>query len=178
MMNTKAPLLLFSFLGVMVFCIVISVVIAIKNPIKEDNSYFSSKKQIDTDINLIIKEQREFSKLGALYLGCDETPRLIKENKLKFPYLQKRDDVLKLKSLGEHRLFLVWKGQKIEKLTIALYLEKINSNFKIALGEISSEMPKALPKLDAGRYKAIFDTAYLREGEMRRVFFEKELFIF
>lgn len=176
-MNTKAPLLLFGFLGVMVFCIIASVMLAIKNPVKEDDSYFSSKRQIDEEINLILKEQKEFSKLGNFYLGCDHFPRLIKQNELRFPYLQKRDDVLKLKSSKQQHLFLAFEGRKPNDLSISLYLEKINSfDPKISLGKIDIGIPKSLPKLNAGRYKAIFEVTYLREGEKRRIFFEKELF--
>lgn len=181
MKKTRAPLFLFGFLGLMVCCIIASVAIAVKNPINEDHSYFSSKKQIDEEINSIIQEQNWFLSGCELYLGVDEPANFSSQSRLIPPYFQSPtySYVLRLSSKEEHRLFLGLKGKEPKDLSIFLYLERINaSEPKISLGAIDPhQVPKTLPHLESGRYKAIFEVNYLRNAEAKRIFFEREIFI-
>lgn len=182
MKKTQAPLLLFGFLGLMVCCIVASVVIALKNPVYEDDSYFSSKKQIDEEINLIIQEQNWFLSNCELYLGVDGDAEFVASSKLIPPYLKSStySPISKLSSKESHRLFLGLKGKEPQDLSILLYLEKINSSqSRILLGKISPyQVPIRLPELEMGRYKLIFEVNYLRNAGQKRIFFEREIFIF
>lgn len=182
MKKTKAPLYLFGFLGLMVCCIIASVAIAVKNPINEDDSYFSSKKLIDEQINSIIQEQNWFLARCGLYLGIDEPAKFLSQFKLIPPYLQSptRTYISRLSSKETHHLFLGLEGEEPKDLAIFLYLEKINSSApKILLGKIDPHQASIrLPLLEAGRYKAVFEVQYSRNEEQRRIFFERELFIF
>lgn len=182
MKKTKAPLFLFGFLGLMVCCIIASVIIALKNPVYEDDSYFSSKKQIDEEINSIIQEQNWFLSNCDLYLGIDGNAKFIPSSKLTPPYLQSPtySPISRLSSKEPHRIFLGLKGKEPQDLSILFYLEKINSSqSRILLGEISPyQVPIELPDLQIGRYKAIFEVNYLRNAEQKRIFFEREIFVF
>lgn len=182
MKKTRAPLFLFGFLGLMVCCIIASVAIAVKNPVNEDDSYFSSKKHIDEEINSIIQEQNWFLSSCELYLNADEPAKFLSSFKLTPPYLQSPtySPILRLSSKETHHLFLGLKGKEPKDLVISLYLEKINSSMpKILLGRIDPhQAPIVLPHLKSGRYKAIFEVHYLRNAEEKRIFFEREIFIF
>lgn len=182
MRKTKAPLYLFGFLGLMVCCIIVSVAIAVKNPVNEDDSYFSSKKLIDEQINSIIQEQNWFLARCELYLGIDEPARFLSQFKLIPPYLQSPTYAYtsRLSSKEAHHLFLGLKGEEPRELAIFLYLERINSSApKILLGKIDPhQVPTTLPYLEVGRYKAVFEVQYLRNEEQKRIFFEREIFIF
>ena len=70
------PIGIFGFLFLMVCAVIATVVISIKNPIKEDDSYFSSKKIIDENINEIIKDQNRFTQKYSLYLGVNKSPQV------------------------------------------------------------------------------------------------------
>lgn len=181
MKKTKAPFYLFGFLGLMVCCIIASVAIAVKNPVNEDDSYFSSKRQIDEEINSIIQEQNWFLARCELYLGLDEPTKFSSQSKLIPPYLQSPtySPILRLSSKESHHLFLGLKGEMPKDLAIFLYLERINSSAsKIPLGKISPhQTPIALPHLESGRYKAIFEVNYSKNAEEKRIFFERELFV-
>lgn len=180
MKMTKAPLYLFAFLGVMVCCIIASVIIALKNPVYEDDSYFASKKQVDEEINAILQEQNQFLKTCELYLAIDEPASFLSASKLIPPYLQSStySHALRIDSQMKHRLFLAIKGEAPRDLSIQLYLERINSSdARISLGDIEPQSPKILPHLSLGRYKAIFEVSYSREEKKRKVFFEKEIFV-
>lgn len=176
-MKTKAPFYLFCFLGIIVCCIVISVVFAIKNPAKEDTSYLSSKKWVDQEINQMIRDYREFSKKGILYLRLDQA--ISSEHyRLTPPYLQDRNQTLELSLQKKNKFYLAFGGEIPDDFVALLYLERINSSEEIqSLGKIDLGIAKPIPNLQAGRYKAIFEIFYKENNLKKRMIVEKEFII-
>lgn len=178
MKNTRAPLLLFGFLGILVCCIVISIVIALKNPVIDDDSYFSSKKQVDYKINAILKEQRWFLENHKLYLdfGNQRNARL----ELLPPYFQtKIRDAIKIEKSKEYDLELVSQGKLPDQFQAHLYLERINyPQPRIDLGDFSQSDSKKLMIEHKGRYKTLLVVTYERNKETKKIFFEGEIFVF
>lgn len=181
-MNKKgSPLALFVFLAVMVCFIVASVVISLKNPVYEDQSYFSSKRQVDEQINAILQEQNWFLANCDLYLGVDEPASFQSKSKLIPPYLHSPTySIVSRIPKGTHRLFLGLQGKAPDGLNVLLYVEKINApHSKALVGQMAINGDSILlPDLDIGRYKAIFEVSYLRDAEQKRIFFEREIFVF
>ncbi|MCE3047059.1 hypothetical protein [Helicobacter kayseriensis] len=176
MKNTKAPLLLFGFLGILVCCIVISIVIALKNPAIDDDSYFSSKKQVDYEINAILKEQRWFLKNCQIYLDFENEKNARLE--LLPPYFQtKTRDAVKIEKAKEYNLRLITQGQLPDQFQAHLYLERINyQQPRIDLGDFSQSDSKKLMIEHKGRYKTLLVVTYERNKEMKKIFFEGEIF--
>lgn len=179
------PLGIFSFLGVMVFLIIVSIYIALKNPEQEDDSYFSSKKEIDSNINQIIKDQNHFLKKYQLYLGINKFPQVNGYAKLFPPYLAQAkaqaQQTLYLDSQKDNHLYVKALCQEPKDLSIFLYMEKINARQeKIRIGEMLYEngyfASSAFSHLKKGRYKAIFEVSYQEDGKKKKIFFEREVF--
>lgn len=179
------PLGIFAFLGVMVCSIILSVYIALKNPAQEDDTYFSSKKEIDSNINQIIKDQNRFSKEYQLYLGINKFPQVNGYAKLFPPYLaqakSQTQQTLYLDATKDNHLYVKALCKEPQDLSISLYMEKINAKQeKIELGEMHYEngyfASNSFSNLQKGRYKAIFEVSYQEDGKKKKIFFEREVF--
>lgn len=179
------PLGIFVFLGVMVCMIIASVVIAIKHPTKEDDTYFSSKREVDSNINQIIKDQNRFSKEYQLYLGINKFPQVNGYAKLFPPYLAKAksqtQQSLYLDAQKDNHLYVKALCKQPQNLSIFLYMEKINSKQeKVEIGKMHYEngyfASNAFSNLQKGRYKAIFEVSYQEDGKDKKIFFEREVF--
>lgn len=138
------PIGIFVFLGIMVCAVIATVVIAIKNPVREDDSYLSSKKEIDNNINQIIKDQNRFSKEYQLYLGINKFPQVNGYAKLFPPYLaqakSQTQQSLYLDSNKDNHLYVKALCKEPQELSIFLYMEKINAKQeKIEIGEMHYE---------------------------------------
>lgn len=165
--------------------IVASVMIAIKNPAKEDNAYFSSKREVDSNINQIIKDQNRFSKEYQLYLGINKFPQVNGYAKLFPPYLAKAKSQIQqslyLDTQKDNHLYVKALCKQPQKLSIFLYMEKINSKQeKVEIGKMQYEngyfASNAFSNLQKGRYKAIFEVSYQEDGKDKKIFFEREVF--
>lgn len=172
MKKTKAPFILFGFLGILVSCIVISIVIALKNPIMEDRTYFTSKKELDSQVNDLLKEQKWFLQHHKVFLKLNQ-----KTIELIPPYLKKpNDQSLGLKASQTHAFTFLLQGHPLQELKTHFYLEKINSTEdRLDLGDLSV-FEVLIPQ--KGRYKIIAVIEYERNNEQKRLFFEKEIFVF
>lgn len=179
------PIGIFIFLGLMVCMIVLSVSIAVINPVLEDDTYFSSKKEIDGSINQIIRDQNHFSKEYQLYLGINKFPQVNGYAKLFPPYIAQAKSQsmqsLHLNTQENNYLYVKALCKQPEKLSIFLYMEKINSRQeKIEIGEMRYEngyfASNVFSHLKKGRYKAIFEVSYHEDGKKKKVFFEREVF--
>lgn len=181
------PMAIFGFLFLMVCAIIATVIIAIKHPVREDNSYFSSKKIIDESINEIIKDQNRFNKQYALYLGVNKTPQIDAYAKLLPLYVAQSNaqntQHVYLENQESNHLYVKALYKQPKNLIIRLYIEKINDQQKtIDLGEMLYEKDKgyfvsqAFGNLKEGRYKAIFEVNYSENDCVKKVFFEREVY--
>lgn len=181
------PLAIFGFLTLMVCAVIATVVIAVNHPVREDDSYFSSKKIIDESINEIIKDQDRFCKQYALYLGVNKSPKVDGYAKLLPVYLAQSNAQnvrqLYLENQDNNHLYVKALCKQPQNLSIKLYMEKINARQrKIDLGEMHYEENKgyfaseAFGTLKEGRYKAIFEVSYLENDRPKKIFFEREVY--
>lgn len=172
------PLAIFGFLALMVCCIVASVILATKDPALEDTSYFSQKKIVDGQINEIIQKHNTFLKKCRFYLDIHQSALPNEAHQVLPPYLIKADHLVIQVPLSSI-LYLKPSCKNAKEFSIALFLEKINSNQeRKALGVMKWEKGEFIsPKitsLNAGRYKAIFE---VKDSNEETFFFEKEIFI-
>lgn len=181
------PVAIFCFLFLMVCAVVATVVISVKNPVSEDDSYFSSKKLIDENINEIIKDQNRFSKQYSLYLGVNKSPQVDGYAKLLPVYMAQSGAQnarhLYLENKENNHLYVKALCKQPQNLSIKIYMEKINARQKkIDLGEMQYQDNKgyfasqSFGNLQEGRYKAIFEVSYLEDNQPKKIFFEREVY--
>lgn len=181
------PFAIFGFLALMVCAVIATVCIAIKHPVEEDDSYFSSKKMIDENINEIIRDQNRFSKQYSLYLGVNKSPQIDGYAKLLPVYTAQSNAQnahhLYLENRKKNRLYVKALCNQPQNLSIRLYMEKINAGQKkIDLGEMRYQenkgyfSSKSFDNLKEGRYKAIFEVSYLEDNRHKKIFFEREVY--
>ena len=181
------PIGIFGFLFLMVCAVIATVVISIKNTIKEDDSYFSSKKIIDENINEIIKDQNRFTQKYSLYLGVNKSPQVDGYAKLLPVYMAQSNAQnarhIYLENKDNNHIYVKALCKQPQNLTIRIYMEKINTQQKkIDLGEMQYQENKgyfasqSFGNLKEGRYKAIFEVSYLEDNKSKKVFFEREVY--
>lgn len=181
------PFAIFGFLALMICAVIATVIIAIKHPVSEDDSYLSSKKMIDESINEIIKDQNRFNKQYSLYLGVNKSPQIDGYAKLLPVYLAQSNAQnarhLYLENQENNHLYVKALCKQPENLSIRLYMEKINAREKkIDLGEMHYQenggyfASESFGNLKEGRYKAIFEVSYLEDNRSKKIFFEREVY--
>lgn len=188
-----------------VFMVSVSITIAMKNPIQDENTYFAKKRIVDENINEIIKEQTLFNSIYDYKIWFSDEKGTYAHNSFVFPYYapSHRPDIKaktppSIISPNGARIHIEIEPKmpsySIEK--IQLFLDSMHEANKIQdLGEIkplnanenqnyalwTSEILNNLP---LGRWKFVLEITYKedsgntsREAKTHKAYFESEVFI-
>lgn len=184
------------FMGIMgvllcgVLMVIVSIIIALNNPIQDENTFFGEKREIDERINDIIKEQNLFHSLFAYTIWLDEG-HTSRELEFVFPYLapSHRPD-MKIKApihiashAGRLRFSLHHPTHYI--MQAHLFLDSpIRSGALRDLGELTSKdtstlISQELKDLPHGRWKLILEVSFAKDSHdpVKKAYLESEVFI-
>lgn len=171
-----------------VFMVSVSISIALKNPIQDENTYFSKKGDIDWRINDIIKEQNAFEStytLQTTLLDSDNKP--IAHDSFSFPYTAtaNRPDIKKDKFIIPQDIIFkatimpknAQKSVDKKPLKAHLFLDSMHlANYLQDLGELEQDranFSKAL-HLAPGRWKFVLEISYEAD---KKAYFESQIFV-
>lgn len=188
-----------------VFMVSVSITIAMKNPIQDENTYFAKKRIVDENINEIIKEQTLFNNIYDYKIWLSDEKGIYANNSFVFPYYTpaNRPDIKKAKiptsiiSPNGVKLYIDLQRKilpddyTIDK--IQLFLDSMHEANKIQdLGELrplnldrihndalwESEILNNLP---LGRWKFVLEISYSRIEKyvtpIQKAYFECQVFI-
>lgn len=185
-----------------VFMVSVSITIAMKNPIQDENTYFAKKRVVDENINTIIKEQNLFNAIYEHTIWIESNAETYIRDTFVFPYnapAHRPDIKTSLDNTippNDVKLYIELK-QKMplyEIDSIHLYLDSMRqANQVLDLGEIlilSESLPENLNttkwssktlQLPVGRWKFIIEITYKTTADKaqstQKAYFESEVFI-
>ena len=179
-----------------VFMVSVSITIAMKNPIQDENTYFAKKRIVDENINEIIKEQTLFHNIYDYKIWLSDEKGIYANNSFIFPYYApaNRPDIkakiptsiispngVKLhielhKKLSSARINRIWfyldSNREADKLQNLGELTNVENN----LWEI-----EVLTSLPLGRWKFVIEISYETDIEQNstelKAYFESPVFI-
>ncbi|MCX2717160.1 hypothetical protein OQH61_05355 [Helicobacter sp. MIT 21-1697] len=179
-----------------VFMVSVSITIAMKNPIQDENTYFAKKRIVDENINDIIKEQNLFSAMYDYSIYLSNEGKSYAHNTFVFPYNapSHRPDIKSqipptiIPPNGARiHIEIEPKTSAYSIENIHLFLDSMHEAHKIQdLGEIENvrQASKMLNNLLLGRWKFVLEITYkedsentLREPKTHKAYFESEVFI-
>ncbi|WP_334085926.1 hypothetical protein [Helicobacter typhlonius] len=179
-----------------VFMVSVSITIAMKNPIQDENTYFAKKRIVDENINEIIKEQTLFHNIYDYKIWLSDEKGIYANNSFIFPYYApaNRPDIkakiptsiispngVKLhielhKKLSSARINRIW-----------FYLDSNREADKLQnLGELTNVEnnlweSEVLTNLPLGRWKFVIEISYETDIEQNsaelKAYFESPVFI-
>lgn len=179
-----------------VFMVSVSITIAMKNPIQDENTYFAKKRIVDENINEIIKEQTLFHNIYDYKIWLSDEKGIYANNSFIFPYYApaNRPDIkakiptsiispngVKLhielhKKLSSARINRIW-----------FYLDSNREADKLQnLGEFTNVEnnlweSEVLTSLPLGRWKFVIEISYETDIEQNstelKAYFESPVFI-
>ncbi|WP_334082829.1 hypothetical protein [Helicobacter typhlonius] len=179
-----------------VFMVSVSITIAMKNPIQDENTYFAKKRIVDENINEIIKEQTLFHNIYDYKIWLSDEKGIYANNSFIFPYYAQanRPDIkakiptsiispngVKLhielhKKLSSARINRIW-----------FYLDSNREADKLQnLGELTNVEnnlweSEVLTNLPLGRWKFVIEISYETDIEQNsaelKAYFESPVFI-
>ncbi|WP_300743632.1 hypothetical protein [uncultured Helicobacter sp.] len=174
-----------------VFMVSVSIAIALKNPIQDEDTFLSSKRDVDERINEIIKEQNRFLSAYKPHFFFNSPNEQITLANFSFPYMTKpsrpndkkaQDSKTYLPHQGEFYVELIPLDNTQENIaSIRLLLDSFHQ--ANMLKEISTLSPNpqnplhytsAPLHLSAGRWKFIVEITYDVD---KKAFFEQEIFV-
>lgn len=178
--------------GIILFGIVIisiGVMIAVKNPVVDEEMYGGKKRDIDEHINVILKEQKDFESTAkaTLRMGDEEialqTPYLIKKPpKQSAPLVPEFTEPF-IVSIGCERI-----GISAVNLSITSFMQGVEDSRPIALSLDTKNLrkygsdyilPAPLVFAKDGRYKLSFHIIYedfADANTTKSAYFEQEIF--
>lgn len=189
---------LYIIIGMLLFGVLmigISLTIALKNPIQDENTFFTSKRELDEQINSLIREQNAFLsayKPTFYILDSQGEHRL---DGFTFPYMTKPKEIDKLhkddftRSTIESQVKLALRFVPNTSMTptirdIALYLDSpIQSNKFLKLGTFAQTQDSHSStlhfistslSLPHGRWKLVVEITF---DEGHKAYFEREIFV-
>lgn len=185
-------------IGVIIFGVImvsISITIALKNPIQDDNAYFAKKRVVDENINQLLIDQDIFDASFKVKLDILDShdQSLAVDTNLLSPYQSKphrdkfdpKDSPQIFTNMQNIRLALNLTPQRTEspnEIRIKAYLDSFHqANALRDLGELNADNVENThylsPAFDIpnGRWKLIFEIIYNTD---HKAFLEKELFVF
>ncbi|TLD90206.1 MULTISPECIES: hypothetical protein [Helicobacter] len=179
-----------------VFMVSVSITIAMKNPIQDENTYFAKKRIVDENINEIIKEQTLFHNIYDYKIWLSDEKGIYANNSFIFPYYApaNRPDIkakiptsiispngVKLhielhKKLSSARINRIWfyldSNREADKLQNLGELTNVENNLW------ESEVLTSLP---LGRWKFVIEISYETDIEQNstelKAYFESPVFI-
>lgn len=174
-----------------VFIVSLSIFIALKNPVQNDNIFFAKKNIIDEHINQIIQEQKEFTSLYTPQISLDNLSGQNLSHFI-FPYntpAHRDPSVLKTTpptpiSPYDNQLTLITINKNNSNLsTIDLFMDSLHKEGELKhIGTLSltsaSEAKKLYTSekfnLPEGRWKLILEITYQQN---KKAYFESEVFV-
>ena len=190
-------------IGIIIFGVImvsISITIALKNPIQDENTYFAKKRIVDENINEIIKEQTLFNNIYDYKIWLSDEKGIHTNNSFAFPYYApaNRPDIkapTNIISPNGVKLYIDLKHKilpdnySIEK--IQLFLDSTHEANKIQdLGEIKPLNENhnnvlwesgILNNLPLGQWKFVIEISYSRTEKdvtpIQKAYFECRVFI-
>lgn len=172
-----------------VFMVSVSITIALKNPIQDENTYFDTKRNVDERINEIIANQNLFNSLFSytIWLDTDTAKKL----DFVFPYYApshrpdiKRGEIPRIPADNVYLTFKLDKPTTYLK-SITLFLDSpIQAGRLLNLGELNTSdshifVSQELNNLPNGRWKFILELSFATHSQEapKKAYLESEVFI-
>lgn len=180
--NTKNyyPLAIIALLGFGVVMIIISISIALKNPIQDEYAYFEKKRLVDENINQIIHLHNAFiNDFNPQITLLDSQGNAIDNVTFSTPYLRKASGRKKTKAIITPPITLEVKLNSTDSIdSINAYIDSFSqSNVQNHIGSLVNNgriYSLALDSLPLGRWNLILEITLTNKG---RIFFEGEIYI-
>ncbi|TLD97240.1 hypothetical protein LS71_000295 [Helicobacter jaachi] len=164
----------------------ISITIALKNPIQDENTYFGKKRDVDWHINDIIKEQNHFNALYTIKpIILDKNANELAHNPFIFPYMAPAHTPdapdSKSKPLPQDITLHIALQTNTDKAPpiFHLYLDSMHEANKLQdLGILKKEADNLYTSgalhLPQGRWKLVLKITYDND---KSAYFESEIFV-
>ncbi|RDU60293.1 hypothetical protein [Helicobacter marmotae] len=185
------PLAIIGVLLFGVFMVSVSITIALKNPVQDEDTYLSSKRDVDERINEIIKDQHHFLHMyKPTFSFLDSQGYAITLNDFHFPYITKPKRNKKeqqsskeyLPNQGQLYIELAPLTQESNiPLSMRLFLASFHKANALEDLGILTESTKPfvyisdLLSLPFGRWKFILEVTY--DEDNKKAYFEREIFV-